>query len=270
MNSVRAMMPLSSLWCYDDSWLRTFNSYLLKFLGYIFWFSAAVVALVGVPMILIYRNYRSLFQESFLYLSGWLAVATAITLLPIGLLAISVSAKSSRYKQGALMYLLLVLLCLAMSSAVLAQFSLQTTSKLKTTMGYLVSQYNGTPSKDPGSGAVDKVQRRLRCCGVGNYTDWLKTTASSWHLPAERHHVPESCCKERHSDCTGDLNHLDQIFQEGCLKKLEDWFDFLMLYVFWCSVVLSVLGLVTTVINGLLKKYESFHSLQFLDSYTFI
>ncbi|NXN17097.1 TSN3 protein, partial [Indicator maculatus] len=242
-----------------------FARYLLKFLGYIFWCSAAAVAFGGLPMILTYSNYRPLFQESLLSLCGWLAVAAAITLLPTGLLAMSVSAKRSRCKQGALMYLLLVLLCLVTSSAVLAQFySLQIASELKTTMGYLVSQYNGTPSKDPGDAVMDMVQRRLQCCGVQNYTEWLKTTAPSWHLPAERPHVPESCCKERHSDCTGDLNHLDQIFQEGCLKKLEDWFDFYMLYVFWCCVVLSVLGLVTIFINGLLMRHESFHSLQFL------
>ncbi|NXG53566.1 TSN3 protein, partial [Psilopogon haemacephalus] len=244
---------------------RTFAKYLLRFLGYIYCCSAATLALGGVSVTLMYRNYRYLFQKTFLFLPGWLTVGAAIILLPTGLLAISLSAKSTRYKQGFLMYLLLVLLCLEMSSAVLAQFySLQTPSELKSTMGYLVYQYSGTASKDPGVTVVDMVQRRLQCCGVQNYTDWLKTTDPSWHLLAGSTHVPESCCKEKYSDCMGDLNNLDQIFQEGCLKKLEHWFQFLTLYVFWHCVVLSVLGLLTIVINGFLMRHQRFPNLQFL------
>ncbi|NXP75870.1 TSN36 protein, partial [Ramphastos sulfuratus] len=244
---------------------RTFAKYLLKFLGYISCFSAAALVFGGVSVSLMYRNYTYLFQKSFLSLPGWLTIGAAIILLPTGFLAISISAKSSRYKQGVLMYLLLVLLCLEISSAVLAQFySLQTPSELKSTMGYLVYQYSGTTSKDSGVRVVDMVQRRLECCGVQNYTDWLKTTAPSQHLLAGSTHVPESCCKERYSDCMGDLSHLDQIFQEGCLKKLEDRFQFLMHYVFWYCVVLSVLGLLTIVINGLLMRQQPFLGLQFL------
>ncbi|KFV65948.1 Tetraspanin-3, partial [Dryobates pubescens] len=244
---------------------RTLSQYLLKFLGYILWCSAAALGLGGLSVILMCGNYKSLLQESFLSLSGWLAVAVAIFLLPTGLLAMSLSAKSTRYRQGTLMYLLLILLCLEVSSAVLARFhSLQASSELRSAMRYLVSQYNGTLSKDPSGRVMDKMQRRLRCCGVQNYTDWLKTTDSSWHLPGESHRVPKSCCKERSSGCTGDVSHLDLIFQEGCLKKLENWFQFLLLYVFWCCVILSVLGLLIIVINGLLMRHQAFSSFQLL------
>ncbi|NXF90300.1 TSN3 protein, partial [Eubucco bourcierii] len=244
---------------------RIFAKYLLKFLGYIACCSAVALVFGGVSVSLMYRNYTYLFQKSFLSLPVWLTIGAGIILLPTGFLAISISAKSSCYKQGVLMYLLLVLLCLAVSSAVLAQcYSLQTPSELKSTMGDLIYQYNGTLSKDSGVRLVDMIQRRLECCGVQNYTDWLKTTALSWHLLTENTRVPESCCKERYSDCMGDLSHLDQIFQEGCLKKLEDWFQFLMYYVFWYCVVLSVLGVLTIVINGLLMRQRPFHAIQFL------
>lgn len=264
MNRVGALV---SLWCYEDSWLRTFAKYLLKFLGYVSCCSAAALAFGGVSVSVMYRNYRYLFQKTFLCLPGWLTIGAAIILLPTGLLAISISTKTSRYKQGLLMYLLLVLLCLEMSSAVLAQlYSLQAPSELKSSMSYLVYQYNKSPSKDPGVRVVDIVQRRLQCCGVQNYTDWLKTTAPSWHILAGSARVPESCCKETYSDCMGDLSRLDQIFQEGCLKKLEDWIQFLMFYVFWYCVVLSILGLLIFVINGLLMRQQPLPDLRFLES----
>uniref|UniRef100_A0A8B9IGZ1 Uncharacterized protein n=1 Tax=Anser cygnoides TaxID=8845 RepID=A0A8B9IGZ1_ANSCY len=106
------------------------------------------------------------------------------------------------------------------------------------TMSHLFYQYNGTHSQAPSSRAVDVVQKRLRCCGVQNYTDWLKTASASWHLLAEKTRVPGSCCKEKYSVCRGELHQLEQLFQEGCLRKLEDQLDFAMLYLFCCCIVL--------------------------------
>ncbi|NXG87915.1 TSN3 protein, partial [Stercorarius parasiticus] len=244
---------------------RVFARFLLLLLGFIFWGAAAALASGGVLVILMDKNYGYLFLESFLSLPGWLAVAAGLILLPTGVLAVSISAKSSRYQQGALMYLLLVLLCLEVSSAVLAQFyTVWLAYEMKSTMGYLVSQYNATHSQGADSRAVDVVQRELQCCGVENYTDWLKATAASWHLHGKKARVPESCCKEKYPHCRGDLIHLEQLFQEGCLKKLEDWLHFVMLYVFWCCTVVGILELLAGVSNCILMKYQPFHDLQFL------
>ncbi|NXK44259.1 TSN36 protein, partial [Chauna torquata] len=244
---------------------RNFARCQLMFLGFLFWGSAAALAFGGFFVILMCKNYKYFFQESFLPLPGWLAVVAALVLLPTGVLAVSISAKSSRYQQGALMHLLLILLCLQVSSAVLAQFySIRMTSELKSTMSHLFYQYNGTYSEAPGNRAVDAVQKMLQCCGVQNYTDWLKSAAASWSLPAEKAHVPRSCCKEKYSDCRGDLRQLEQLFQEGCLRKLEDWLHFATHYLFCCCTVLSVLELLAGASNGILMRHRPFHDLRIL------
>ncbi|XP_009999324.1 PREDICTED: tetraspanin-3-like [Chaetura pelagica] len=259
----------SSLWCYEYSWLRPFAQSLLRILGFIFCGTAAALAFGGVLVILMYKNYSYLLQESFLSVPGWLAVAAALTLLPTGVLSISLSAKSSRCQQGTLMYLLLVLLCLEISSGVMAHlYSIRMPSELKSTLDHLVSQYNGTRSQAPDSRVVDMVQTKLQCCGVQNYTDWLKATAASWHFPAEKSRVPESCCKEKYSRCGSDLSHVEWLFQEGCLKKLEDRLCFVTLYVFWCCILLSVLELLAGASNGMLMIMPSWN-FQILDSSTF-
>ncbi|NXU64805.1 TSN3 protein, partial [Horornis vulcanius] len=245
---------------------RSFARTLLKFLGFIFWGTAAAQAFAqafgGVLVILVLKNYRYLFQESYLSLPGWLALATALILLPTGALAVSISFKCSRTQQGTLMYLLLILLCLEMSSASLARsYCVRTASQLESVMGYLVHQHNWTCSQDPGNNAVDVMQRKLQCCGVHNYTDWLKISSSSWYHPDC---VPESCCKEKHSHCWGDLGHVEQLSEEGCLKKLEGQFCFAMLYVFWCCTVLSILELLAGVSNGILMRHQPFHELRIL------
>ncbi|KFQ64379.1 Tetraspanin-3, partial [Phaethon lepturus] len=244
---------------------RSFAQSLLRFLGFIFWGIAVALTFGGVFVILMDKSFRYLFRESFLSLTGWLAVVAALVLLPVGVLAISISAKISRYQQGTFMYLLLVLLCLEMSLAVLVQFnSPQMASELQSTMDSIVYHYNGTHSQGPGSMALDEVQRKLQCCGIKNYTDWLMVTADSWHLPPEKRRVPESCCKEEYSHCRGDLGHLEQLFQEGCLKKLEDRLHFAMLYMLWCCTGLSILELLAGVSNCILMKYQPLYDLRFL------
>ncbi|NXY58442.1 TSN3 protein, partial [Callaeas wilsoni] len=239
---------------------RSFAQSLLRFLGFVFWSAAAAQAFGGVLVILMFKNYRYLFQESYFSLPGWLALATALILLPTGVLAISISVKCSRKQQGTLMYLLLLLLCLEMSSAALARsYCIRTASHLESAMGYLVHRHNWTCSQDPGNSAVDVMQRKLQCCGVHNYTDWLKVSSSYWY-----HCVPESCCKEKHSHCQGDLSHVEQLSEEGCLKKLEDQLCFAMLYVFWCCSVLSILELLAGVSNGILMRHQPFHDLRIL------
>ncbi|NXA89300.1 TSN3 protein, partial [Melanocharis versteri] len=236
---------------------RSFARFLLRFLGFIFWGTAAALVFGGVWVILTFKNYRYLFHESYLSLPGWLALATALILLPTGVLAVSISVKCSRNQQGTLMYLLLLLLCLEMSSAALARsYCIRTASQLESAMDYLVHQHNWTCSQDPGNSAVDALQRKLQCCGVHNYTDWLKASSSSC--------VPESCCKEKHYHCRGDLGHAEQLSEEGCLKKLEDQLCFAMLYVFWCCTVLGILELLAGVSNGILMRHQPFHSLRIL------
>ncbi|NXA14980.1 TSN3 protein, partial [Sapayoa aenigma] len=241
---------------------RSFAQSLLRFLGFVFWAVAVAQAFGGVLVILMFKNYGHVFQESYFSLPGWLTVAVALILLPTGVLAVSISTKSSRNQQGTLMYLLLLLLCLEVSSTVLAHvYFIRTASQLESTMGYLVHQHKWSCSEDPGSRAVDVMQRKLQCCGVYNYTDWLKATAASSHRPVC---IPESCCKEKYSHCRVDLGHQEQLSQEGCLKKLEDQLRFVMLYAFWSCTVLTILELLAGVSNGILMRHQPFHDLQIL------
>uniref|UniRef100_A0A8B9J0B2 TSN3 protein n=1 Tax=Amazona collaria TaxID=241587 RepID=A0A8B9J0B2_9PSIT len=259
-----ALLQPSFFWCYEESSVRSFAELVLSFLAFLFWGIAAALAFAGVYEIQMHKNYGYLFQESFLSLLGWLAVSVALILIPTGVLAVSTSTRSSSYQQGILMYLLLVLSCLEISSAVLSQFySIQMASELKSTAGHLFYQYNGAYPQGPVSRAIGIEQTKMQCCEVQNCTDWLKATSASWHLLGRTACVPESCCK-KYSNCGSDLGHLEQLFWEGCLKKLEDQLHFVMLYIFWCCTVLSVLELLAAVSSAILMRHELFYDLQIL------
>uniref|UniRef100_K7FJ60 Tetraspanin n=1 Tax=Pelodiscus sinensis TaxID=13735 RepID=K7FJ60_PELSI len=241
-----------------ESWVRPLARVLLALLGFMLWGAATALVFGGAFVILTYKNYKSFFEDYFLLVPGWLAIVSAFLLLPTGALAISIPARNSRYQQGTFMYLLIVLFCLEASSAVLAHvYSVSISSELDRTMGHLFQQYNGTYSHHPGSRAVDIIQRQLQCCGVHNYTDWRESAASQ-HISAGNICAPESCCKETYSHCTGNMRLSEQLFQEGCLRKLDSRLQFVMGYVFWCCVVVGCLEVLAAISNGTLMKQRPF------------
>ncbi|CAM5146492.1 unnamed protein product [Natator depressus] len=269
MKGVRYSASLQPLYCTMESWVRPLARVLLALLGLILWGAAAALVFGGAFVILTYKNYKSFFWDCFLLVPGWLAIVSAFLLLPTGALAICISTRNSRYQQGTFMYLLVVLLCLEASSAVLAHvYSDRMSSELNCTMGHLFHQYNGTYSQHPGSRAVDVIQRQLQCCGVHNYTDWAEAAASR-HVHTGNICAPESCCKETYSDCTGDMHRSEQLFQEGCLRKLGYRLQFVMGYVFWCCVVVGCLEVLAAISTGILLKHRSFQDFRILDSATF-
>ncbi|XP_008301647.1 tetraspanin-7-like [Stegastes partitus] len=89
-----------------------------------------------------------------------------------------------------------------------------------TTFSDAVMRYDG---RDDRSLAVDGVQRRLRCCGVSNYTSWL----SSLYFPVAG--IPASCCVS-FSDCSGtDLKNATvaarKVHKQGCYELVTSFIE---------------------------------------------
>ncbi|XP_064597847.1 CD63 antigen-like [Liolophura sinensis] len=62
----------------------------------------------------------------------------------------------------------------------------------------------------------DEVQRKFKCCGVVNYTDWNDN---------ERLHggVPDSCCLEFSEGCGKAPVNPGKIYDKGCLDFTVNW-----------------------------------------------
>ncbi|KAF3688301.1 Tetraspanin-7 [Channa argus] len=89
-----------------------------------------------------------------------------------------------------------------------------------TTYSEAVMKYDG---RDDRSLAVDGVQRRLRCCGVYNYTSWF----SSVSFPVSG--IPTSCCVNL-SDCSGaDLKNTTvaahKVYKQGCYELVTAFIE---------------------------------------------
>uniref|UniRef100_A0A8D2KZ72 Tetraspanin n=1 Tax=Varanus komodoensis TaxID=61221 RepID=A0A8D2KZ72_VARKO len=253
-----------SLLCITEPWSRAFAKVALTLLGFFLWGAALALLFGGTFVILTYENYRSFFQNKFFLVPGWLAIGAALLLFPTGALAMCAPLRNSRHQQGTLMYLLLVLLCLETSSAIMAQiYSAKAGYQLKNIMDYSFHLHNQTIPME----AVDSIHKQLKCCGVYNYTDWM--VALPTRLQAGRVLAPESCCKETYLDCTGDVSQPEKLFNEGCLKKLDERLRFVMCYLAWCCLVVGCLEMLAAISNGILMKEQPFQDFQILDSAVF-
>nr|XP_020833818.1 tetraspanin-3-like isoform X1 [Phascolarctos cinereus] len=181
-----------------------------RLLGLLLWGAAAAMAWAGVSALRIHRNYQHFCDNPFLEVLGCLVVSTAPLLLLTGGLAVGISRWNTGPWQGLFLYGVMVLLCVEASSAVLARTSSCQRDWETHVLDDLLHQYGN--QSDPKTKAVDRLQEELKCCGIHNYTDWRVMG----HISA-----PTSCCQKIFLNCTGDLSTSQQLYQKGCLPKLE-------------------------------------------------
>ncbi|XP_025027656.1 tetraspanin-3-like [Python bivittatus] len=257
-----------SLLCTTESWGRALAKIVLTFIGFFLWGASLPLLFGGMFVILTYKSYQAFFPNQFFLLPGWLAILAAGFLFPAGSLAMYIPVRNSRYHQGTLMYLLLVLFCLEASSAAMTQvYSAKAGYQLKSSLGQFFHQYNWSFRSHCSTEIVDSIHKQLKCCGIYNYTDWIGALPK--YLQSGRVFVPESCCKETYLDCSGDLNQSEKLFKEGCLMKLEKRLHFITYYMAWCCVVAICLEMLAAISNGVLMKAPLFQDFHILDSSAF-
>ncbi|XP_053155981.1 tetraspanin-3-like [Hemicordylus capensis] len=254
--------------CTAETQRKLFATVILCLLGFLFWLAAVALLFGGTFVILTFKNYRLFLQNNFFLVPGWLVIIAALLLFMTGVFAMCTPV-NARHRRGTLMYLLVILFCLETSSVVMTQlYTAKVSSQLKGTMDYFFHRYNMTVPSYYAYEAVDTIHKQLRCCGIYSYTDWT-TGPLPHHLQSGHVFVPESCCRETYLDCTGDVSHLEKLFKEGCLRKLEERLDFDMQFMTWTCVVTGCLELLAVFCNGVLMKEHSCHDFRILDSATF-
>uniref|UniRef100_A0A4X2M2U9 Tetraspanin n=1 Tax=Vombatus ursinus TaxID=29139 RepID=A0A4X2M2U9_VOMUR len=210
----------------DSSFFRG----LFRLLGLLLWGAAAAMAWAGVSALRIHMNYQHFCDNPFLEVLGCLVVSTAPLLLLTGGLAVGISRWNTGPWQG------------------LRDWETHV-------LDDLLHQYGN--QSDPKTKAVDRLQEKLQCCGIHNYTDWRVMG----HFSA-----PTSCCQKIFSNCTGDLSTSQQLYQKGCLPKLEQLRKVVLSHMFWCCIGALVLELFAALISGFLMKQSPLSDYNILES----
>lgn len=215
------------------------------------WGGAVTMAIGSLFLLTVCSSYITFFKDNFLTYPAWIAVSGAILLFITGTFGLCMIARDGQCQQGTFMFLIVVLICTEATSALLAAAYTKRVEYELSTMNEKFNHYNGSGVLSDRD--VDTLQHELRCCGVNNYTDWKSTV---WYKHTANNSVPESCCNRLSLNCTGNMNHSELLYDQGCLTKLEHKVRLYLTYILWSSVAVLGLLVLAAVSNGILMGYS--------------
>uniref|UniRef100_A0A4W6E1D9 Tetraspanin 37 n=1 Tax=Lates calcarifer TaxID=8187 RepID=A0A4W6E1D9_LATCA len=179
------------------------------------------------------------FSNAYIILPAVFALASAAFLLASGCLGSWLSLRDSTCLQGLVrlsecvwmrgsvfglyimecfllqfVYLLVVVFCLEGTASALAYFHSTKLDSEITSLRGVFQNYTGS-SQDPNSRTVDATQEELQCCGIHDYSDWLKT---SWFNRTGGLFVPHSCCNSTFPSCNGTVDQPWQLYTKVDIK----------------------------------------------------
>uniref|UniRef100_A0A098LZV5 Tetraspanin n=1 Tax=Hypsiglena sp. JMG-2014 TaxID=1550645 RepID=A0A098LZV5_9SAUR len=186
--------------------------YLIFFFNFIFWLCGIALIALGI--------YVQIELKNTLVMTGSTSASPApIVILSVGVIVFFISflgccgAVKENYCMVTTFAVLLTIIFLVEIAAAIAGYIFK--DKIRTVIRNEIQQemneYNRTDVKE----YLDNLQKKYSCCGINSYTDWFNVTQFK---PG---HVPSSCCKNN-TDCTKTPTR-DNTFEEGCVRKIEDW-----------------------------------------------
>ncbi|KAM4706448.1 tetraspanin-36-like [Discoglossus pictus] len=219
----------------------TSKSFLLL-LSLIFMGAAAGLCYVGVTLISTYRHYEDFLSNSYLMLPAVITLCVSVLMFIIGILGCCSTLKESGFGMGCFLVLISIIFAAGVVSLILGLvYRDKINPGLEDNMNTLFQKYDG---KNLESSAIDFMQKEIMCCGVKNYTDWMKTP---WYN-ASNPSVPISCCMKNRTACTGKISETNQIYHEGCDVKLEHVLQSILSYallVLLGFAIIELLGIIS-------------------------
>jgi len=100
----------------------------------------------------------------------------------------------------------------------------------------------------------DYIQRKFECCGVTEYSDWQNAPnfvsyAQNQTSTTVDDPVPDSCCLDESASCGLNYSSDDQIYREGCILKIESWFNAHNLEILGVIAAVCALEIVTMLLS---------------------
>jgi hypothetical protein len=229
--------------------------YILVFTGIIYLISAGGLSYIGIWVFSTYDHYDEIADASLTLLPASIILGISAVMCIIGILACLAACKRSKTLLSVFLCLILLVFLGQVSVGILGYvYRSKVEGILESNLEDAVNNYGKIVYKEQ----VDYMQEEFSCCGVHNASDWLES--DYWKLN-HTNTVPLSCCKTNHTVCNPTLGS-DDIYEEGCLNKLNNEFNKNLAYIAGAAVFLAVvqlLALVSTCILVCRTKEEQYY-----------
>ncbi|MGH0139666.1 UNVERIFIED_CONTAM: hypothetical protein FKN15_030306 [Acipenser sinensis] len=205
---------------------------------------SACLSYVGSYVFISYKNYGNFLEDKYTLLPAVIILVVAVVMFIIGIIGCCATLRESRVGLGFFLVIILIIFAAEVAAFVLAiVYKGRIKSDVERSMNDVFQKYDGSNAE---SRAVDYLQQQVQCCGVNSYIDWNTT---QWYNSTGNHSVPESCCKQGFTNCTGRMDQTENIYTLGCESKLarilQDVLSYAMLVILGFAILKVIFPLET-------------------------
>jgi len=200
--------------------------YLLFLFNLIFFLAGLGLIIAGAVVQTKFNNYFDFFGGSF---SG-----AAILLIVVGsiIFIIGFFGCCGAYKENYCMTMtfavLLAIIFILEIAAGIAAYAMRAQAR-KFVSDALYTAVDKYGESNPGiMHSWNQAQTDFECCGVKNYTDWIRSTEKPNGANLTAGALPDSCCRENTEGCGAGMakNYNSTVMwdaDQGCLQGFEEW-----------------------------------------------
>lgn len=194
--------------------------FMLCVFNLVFWAAGIAVMAVGIFARVSASNYSALMDEGGFKTAANILIAAGALVMIIGAIGCCGVVKEKKWLLLLYSFLVLMIFILEIASGIMAYAQRdKVIDKIENAVNKTITEYYGKEDKKKFTEAVDKAQQELKCCGVADPSDWLK---SAWYKSTgekAKEKYPESCCKTKGEKCNAGDN--PDIYKEGCSDALQ-------------------------------------------------
>lgn len=210
---------------------------LVKFLvfcfNFIFWLCGIALIVVGVLVQLTLHN-TFVVKDATASGAPILITAVGVLIFLVAFFGCCGAWKENYCMVTAFATLLCLIIIMEIASVVLGYlYRGKVTEVVSASLAEMISNYN--TSKPEFRAAVDKLQMKLRCCGINSTSDWRS-------FSSDGDSVPDSCCIKMEKDCgQNNMSNSTVVYQTGCQVAFIKLLKNNLMWIIVASIVIAIL-----------------------------
>lgn len=195
--------------------------YLLFAFNFVFWVAGIAVMAVGIFTRVSAKEYSALMAEGGFENAANIMIAAGALVMIIGFVGCCGAIRENKWLLLLYFFLVLLIFILEIAGGIIAYTHKgQVIDEIEKMLNTTINTKYGTSSTL--TKAMDKAQRKLKCCGVDSYKNWERSVWAKTHTNIT---VPVSCCIDStKSGCNvgvNDANAKNKIYTEGCSEAFQ-------------------------------------------------
>lgn len=222
----------------------------LTVIGLIFWGAAAALIFMGAWVYHTYNHFSELTSASLTLIPAGIVICVGVFLFIIGAVGCIAACKENKCLLAVFFALLLIVLTAEVTAGVVGYvFRKEVKKAVHDGLEDAINNYDNRSSTEKDQ--IDYLQSELKCCGLMNASDWSR--AENWlKLNLTKDQVPLSCCIHTNKTQCFNLPTNKDLYQDGCLDKLETKFEKNLIYIAGVAITFAIIQLLGMICSCIL------------------